>query len=145
MPRERRRGFLADVADAERINQPRQIVLFAALDLLEHVTADLAELPRDGPVGPRLARRDDGLPELIRSELIQVTEIVNETLFDQLIDERRTEPFDVHRRTGRVVLEAAAQARGTRCVLAPPDDFVLVAPERAPALRTRRRHHPRLR
>ena len=43
------------------------------------------------------------------------------------------------------VLEAAPQPRRARGVLAAPDDFVLVADERAAARAARRRHHPRLR
>ena len=44
--RQRRRGLLADVADAERVDQPRQVVRLAALDLLDDVAADLAQLAR---------------------------------------------------------------------------------------------------
>ena len=58
------RRLLADVADAERVDQPRQIVRLAALDLLDDVAADLAELARHGPLRPRLARRHDELLEL---------------------------------------------------------------------------------
>ena len=66
VPRERRRRLLADVADAERVDQPRQVVLLAALDLLDDVAADLAELPRHGALRSRLARRDDQVLELRR-------------------------------------------------------------------------------
>ena len=66
MARQRRGRLLADVADAERVDQAREIVRLAALDLLDDVAADLAELARPRPLGPRLARRDDEVLELRR-------------------------------------------------------------------------------
>ena len=145
MARDGGRRLLADVADAERVNQPGQVVLLAPLDLRDHVASDLSQLARDGAVGPRLARRDDEVLERGRLEVIKVREVVHEPLLDQLIDERLAQPFDVHRRTRREVLEAAPQPRRAGRVLAPPHHFFLVAPQRASAHRTRRGHRPRLR
>ena len=59
LARERRRRLLADVADAQRVDQARQVVPLAALDLRDDVAADLAQFARPRPLGSRLARRDD--------------------------------------------------------------------------------------
>ena len=114
VPRERRGRLLADVADAERVDQPRQIVALAALDLLDDVAADLAQLAGHGALRLRIARRHDEFFELWRRRGVEVGEVVDEALLDQLIDERLAESFDVHRRARREVLEAAAQPRRTR-------------------------------
>src|SRR5438552_7154154 len=58
IPREGRRRFLSDVTDSEGVDQAREVVLLAALDLIDDVPADLAELSRPRAFGPRLARRD---------------------------------------------------------------------------------------
>src|SRR5262249_30278416 len=77
-------------------------------------------------------------------EVIEIAEVPDELLLEQLIDERRAEPLDVHRRPRRKMLEAAAETRGTRRVLASPDDFFLVPTQRAPALLACGGHDPRL-
>ena len=50
------------------VDQAREIVLLAALDLLDDVASDFAQTARDRPLGPRLLRRDDQLLELIRGQ-----------------------------------------------------------------------------
>ena len=61
------------------------------------------------------------------SQRIQVGEVADEPLLDQLIDQRLAKPLDVHGAARGEVLEAPAQPGRTRRVLAPPDDFFLVA------------------
>ena len=68
----------------------------------------------------------------------------DEVLLEQLIDQRLAQPLDVHRRARGEVLEAAAQARRARRVVAAPDDFLLVAVQRAAAHRALGRHLPGL-
>ena len=60
-----------------------------------------------------------------------------EPLTDELVDQRFAEPFDVHRRAGREVLQAAPDPRRARRVLAAPDHFLVVAAQRTIADRTR--------
>ena len=109
--RERGRRLLADMPDAQRINQPREIVVLAARDLLGDVAADLAQLARHGALGARCTRRDYEILELGRLEVIQVGKVLHQPLLDQLIDERLSQPFDVHRAPRREVLEAPPQPR----------------------------------
>ena len=123
----------------ERVDQPRQVVGPAPLDLLDDVAPDLAELPRPRAIRPRLPRRDDELLELVGVEAIEVREVVDEPERDQLIDERLAQPFDVHGGARREVLEAPAQPRRARRVLAAPDHFLGVAAQLAAAHRARRR------
>src|SRR3954463_740536 len=95
----RRGGLLADVADPERVDQPREIVRLAALDLRDHVAPDLAEFARHGAIGPRLFRRDHQIFKLLGGQMVKVGEVVDQPLLDQLVDERSAKPLDVHRGT----------------------------------------------
>jgi hypothetical protein len=82
---------------------------------------------------------------LLGGQVIHVAEIVNQPAFDELIDERLAESFDVHGAARREVFQAAAQPRGTRGVFAPPDHFVRIAAQPAAARRAGRGHRPGLR
>jgi hypothetical protein len=139
---ERRRRFLTDVSNAERVDETRQIVLLTARNLLVNVPPDLAELPRNRSLGPRAARRDDQRFERGRLEMIEIGEIVNETLLDQLIDQRLAQAFDVHGVARGEVLEAPAKPGGTRRVLAAPNHLFFIASKLAAADLAGRRHHP---
>ena len=104
----------------------------------------LPSLRGHGALRSRLARRDDERLELLRRQVIEVREVAHEALLDELIDERLAEPLDVHGGARREVLEAPAQPRRARRVLAAPHDLLGVAAQLAPAHRARRRHHPGL-
>src|SRR4029077_20680528 len=108
--------LLSDMPDAERVHEPPEVVGLAALDLPGDVTSDLAELSRNRALRLRIARRDDDVLKRVGGQVIQVREVVDKALGEQLIDERFAEAFDVHGRARREVLEAAAQAGGTRGV-----------------------------
>src|SRR5262245_14859673 len=140
--RDRGGGLFADVPDPKRVNQPREVVRLAALNLLEHVPADLAKLARHSTVRFRVLRRHHQVLERRRLEVVEIGKIAHETLLDQLIDERRAEPLDVHSGSRGEVLETSPQPCRTRRVFTAPDDFLFVTAQRAAAFGTRRRHHP---
>src|SRR5439155_26641161 len=77
--------------------------------------------------------------------MIQIGEIVYEVLLNELIDERLSQPFDVHSRSRREVLEAAAKTGRARRGFAPPDHLLFVAMQPASAHLACVRHLPWLR
>src|SRR5437588_2394148 len=88
MSAERSCRFLAHMTDPERVNQAREIVAFAALDLFDDVAANLAKLARHGPLRPRFPGRDDEIFELRHPEMVQIREVTHQPALDELIDER---------------------------------------------------------
>src|SRR3989441_11379490 len=58
MAREGRRRLLSNVTDPERVDQAGEVVLLAALDLIDDVNADLAELSRPRALRPGLTGSD---------------------------------------------------------------------------------------
>ena len=128
--RERGRGFFSDVADAEGVDEARQIVRFAAIDLRHELLCRFSAHAIE--TGERLA-----------GQAVHVGIIADEPAFDELLDQRFAEALDVHRRAGREMQQALPQLRGARLVHAPPDHFFVRAVECRSAHGTRRRHHPR--
>ena len=55
----------------------------AALDLLDHVAADLAQLARHGSLRSRLLRRDDQVLELLDGRGVEVGEVAHQPLLDR--------------------------------------------------------------
>ena len=137
-------GLLADVPDAERVDQPRQIVAAAAIDLRDDVAADLPELPRPRAVGSRIARRHHQLLERSGVEMVQIGKVADEPTLEELIDERLAEALDVHRRARREVLQAAAKPGRAGRVRAAPHHFLLVPLQVALTHGAGRRHLPGL-
>ena len=107
------RGLLANVAYAKTVDQAGQIVLLAALDLLDDVAAHFPEFAGSRSLGLRIAWGHDQLLELGCCQRIDIRDVPNQALLQQLIEQRLSKPFDVHRRSRREVLEAAAHAGWT--------------------------------
>ena len=128
--------------DSERVDQPRQIVAAAAIDLRGDIPSDFPELPRPRAVRPRIARRHDQILERRGVKMVHVGKIADETTLEELIDERLSKALDVHRRPRRKVLQAAAKPGRAGRVRAAPDDFLLVPLQVALTHGTGRRHLP---
>ena len=106
MPRKVRRGGLAHVTDAQRVNEPRQRRDLAFFDRGDDVGR--------GFVGHPIERGQSG-----NVELVDIGRRVHQSRVDQLIDQLVTEPLDIQRAsTGKVkqsllALRRAYQAAGT--------------------------------
>ena len=113
--RQRGRRLLADVPDAERVDQPRQIVRLAALDLSKTFGRPCPSLRGHGTLGRGSRGATTRFSSCAAVEVIEVGEVADETLLDQLIDQRLAEPLDVHRAARRSARGCAAAAPGTTC------------------------------
>ena len=118
VPRQRRRRLLADMADAERVDQPRQVVRLLRSICSTTLRPTLPSLRGHAraPIAARAAPRPAARAAR-RVEVVEVGEVVHQALLDQLVDERLAEPFDVHRR------RATRSARGSRRSRAGHDVF----------------------
>ena len=116
---ERRRRLLPDVADPEREEEPREVVLLAALDLAEQV--------RGGLFPPTLEAG-----EVVRRKRVDRGDVGEQPLANQLVDELLAEAFDPHRAAGAEVPERFPHHRGTGGIDAPRRDLPRGASTSAP-------------
>ena len=128
--RKRPRAALADVPDADAVQQPPELGAAGSRSIsATRFAADFLPMRSSAASWSTVER-------------VEVGVVADEALRDELVDERLAEPFDVHRPARREVLEAAADARRARDVLAAPDDFFLGLTSVAAAERTGGRHLP---
>src|SRR5262245_5125093 len=128
-PGQRSGPSFSDVANADSMEDPPEIRLPAGVDLAHQVRR-------------RLLPHSFQACELVDRELVQAGLVADQSLGDELVDQRLSETFDVHRAPRREVLQAAPNPGRAGSVLATPHHLVVRLDQPASAKRARRRHQP---
>ena len=113
-------GLLADVADAEREQQPRQIARFARFDRADEVVRPGIHL---------FAERQ----QLLDRQVVQIGGGLHQSGVDELLQVALAAAVDVHRVAGREVHEVAQQLRRAGSARAADGGFVLIIIDRCAA------------
>lgn len=112
-------SLCADLPDAERTEQPREVVAFAGLDGLSQVLCRLFALS-----GQRHKR--------FKIQAVEISGIRDHLLLDERVNDRAAETVDVHGLARDKMRQIAAELRGTFRARAAQCHAVLVAHDRAP-------------